>query len=130
MASKVDARTTFKILYAASSEEDGLLMKTAIGSPFTDIVHVNNTADALFFASVEKFDLFLLETRFPDGNGFELCRKIKKNSPKSPVVFFTSDAAEPDRRLGLAAGAESYVLKPYFDSLTETVRHFVDVGSK
>lgn len=44
-------------------------------------------------------------------NGFELCRRIRRTSD-IPVVFLTSDASEIDELLGLAVGADEYLMKP------------------
>ena len=115
----------FKILYVETNEDDGLLLETAISSPFVQITLAKTITDALKLAKIENFNLILLETRFPDGNGFELCRQIRKFFPQIPVVFYSGDAAEADKKLGLESGAEVYLTKPYFDTLTTTLDHYI-----
>src|SRR5687767_530826 len=111
----------FKILYVETNEDDGFLLKTAIDSPFVEITLVKTTAEALHLSAKENFNLILLETRFSDGDGFDLCRRIRKFLPQIPVIFYSGDAAEKDKILGLESGAEVYLIKPHFDSLTSTV---------
>lgn len=120
---------TFKILYVETNEDDGLLLKTAIDSPFVEITLVKTTAEALHLSAQENFNLILLETRLSDGSGFELCRRIREFLPQIPVIFYSGDAAEKDKKLGLESGAELYLVKPYFDTLTTTVNQYIGINS-
>jgi DNA-binding response OmpR family regulator len=58
------------------------------------------------------FDLILLDVMLPDGNGYDLCKKIRKNS-KIPVIFLTACDEEVNVVLGLDIGADDYVTKPF-----------------
>lgn len=60
----------------------------------------------------EKFDLILLDVSLPDGDGFELCRKIKEKD-LAPVIFLTARDGEKDVVLGFDLGADDYVTKPF-----------------
>lgn len=61
-------------------------------------------------------DLILLDVRMPVMDGFEVCRKLKQgeNTRSVPVIFITSLDAENDRVRGFDAGADDYVVKPFF----------------
>ncbi len=118
-------RQIFKILYVETNEDDCFLLETAINSPFVEITLVKTIGEALELSKKENFNLVLLETRFPDGNGFELCRQIRQVLPQIPVIFYSGDAAEKDKELGLESGAEVYLTKPYFDALTTTVNQYI-----
>ena len=59
-----------------------------------------------------KIDLILLDITLPDGNGFDLCRYIKKQT-NYPVIFLTSKDEEKDVVEGLEIGAEDYIIKPF-----------------
>lgn len=119
----------FRILYVETNEDDRFLLETAIGCPFVEITLVKSAGEALKLSQFENFDLILLETRFPDGCGFELCRKIIESKPHTPVIFYSGDAAEADKKLGLAAGARIYLTKPHFDSLTAAVSAYIGLQS-
>ncbi len=60
----------------------------------------------------EKFDLILLDVSLPDGDGFELCRKIKEKD-LAPVIFLTARDEEKDVVLGFDLGADDYITKPF-----------------
>lgn len=62
--------------------------------------------------SFEDFDLVLLDLDFPDLDGLEVCRGIRGFSD-IPVIAVTSRGTELDRVLGLQAGADDYLVKPY-----------------
>ena len=57
----------------------------------------------------------LLDIMVPGGSGLELCRAIRRNVLLSaaPVVFVTAKISEQDRTVGIAAGADDYVTKPF-----------------
>lgn len=57
-------------------------------------------------------DLILLDISLPDGNGFDFCKDIKKDSD-TPVIFLTAREEEIDVVKGLDLGADDYVVKPF-----------------
>lgn len=60
-----------------------------------------------------RFDLAILDVNLPDGNGFELCRELKKTDPQMPVIFLTANDLEQNILEGFDLGAEDYVTKPF-----------------
>lgn len=60
----------------------------------------------------ETADLLIFDVGLPDGNGFELCKQIRRHS-EVPVIFLTARASEIDRVVGLEIGADDYVVKPF-----------------
>jgi two-component system catabolic regulation response regulator CreB len=68
------------------------------------------------------WSLVLLDVGLPDGNGFELCRRVLAEFAL-PVIFLTARAGEIDRVVGLELGADDYVVKPFSPrELTARVR--------
>jgi len=59
------------------------------------------------------YDLIVLDVMLPDMNGFELCRRIRDSGNYVPVIMLTARSAPDDRVLGLEAGADDYMLKPF-----------------
>lgn len=59
-----------------------------------------------------KYDLMILDVSLPDGSGFDLCKKIRRNS-KVPVMFLTAADEETDIIMGLDIGADDYITKPF-----------------
>ncbi len=60
----------------------------------------------------EDCGLVLLDITLPDGDGFALCREIKRDTPL-PVIFLTAREEESDVVKGLDIGADDYVVKPF-----------------
>ena len=59
-----------------------------------------------------KYDLVILDVSLPDGNGYDLCREIRKTS-KVPILFLTAADEEMDIIMGLDIGGDDYVTKPF-----------------
>lgn len=59
------------------------------------------------------FDLVILDVGLPDTDGRELCRKLRKNGVKCPILMLTGQDSDADTILGLDAGANDYVTKPF-----------------
>ena len=58
-------------------------------------------------------DLILLDVDLPDMDGREACRLIRKGGASSPIIMLTAAASDSDAILGLDAGANDYVTKPF-----------------
>ena len=57
-------------------------------------------------------DLIILDIMLPDGNGFQLAKRIRDHF-EIPIIFLTAKTAESDRITGLEIGADDYVTKPF-----------------
>lgn len=68
---------------------------------------------ALKLVKTDHFDLAILDVNLPDGDGFELCREIKKEQPRLPVIFLTAKDLEQDVLKGFDLGADDYITKPF-----------------
>ena len=69
-------------------------------------------AEALDCAASTDLDLAVLDVMFPDGSGFQIC---KKNREKQcyPIIMLTAKSAASDKILGLTIGADDYITKPF-----------------
>lgn len=84
----------------------------ALQSEGFEVQHVRLAIDAIAAFGAKAPDLAILDVGVPDGNGFDVCRAIRKTS-ELPIVFLTARAEEIDRILGLELGADDYVTKPF-----------------
>lgn len=57
-------------------------------------------------------DLILLDIQMPDGNGVEICKRLRREGFAKPIIMLTANNAESDIIEGLEAGANDYVTKP------------------
>lgn len=62
--------------------------------------------------SRRSFDICLLDIMLPDGNGYEICREIRKNSDV-PILFLTACDDEVNTVMALEQGADDYISKPF-----------------
>jgi DNA-binding response OmpR family regulator len=76
-------------------------------------LEADNGADALTLAKGEYFDAILLDVGLPDMDGREVCRLLRRNGVKSPVIMLTAAESDADTILGIDAGANDYVTKPF-----------------
>jgi two-component system, OmpR family, response regulator RegX3 len=77
-----------------------------------EVASAQTIATALELARQQKFNLFLLDSRLPDGSGINLCKKIRQFDARTPIVFFSADAYDSDKSTALEAGAQGYLTKP------------------
>jgi DNA-binding response OmpR family regulator len=63
--------------------------------------------------------LILLDVRLPDVSGFDVCRQLRAEGRRQPILMLTARDEEMDKVLGLELGADDYVVKPY--SLREII---------
>jgi DNA-binding response OmpR family regulator len=78
-----------------------------------DAEAVDTAQAALQQARNGHFDLVLMDVGLPDMDGREAVRVLRKNGFKSPVIMLTGQDADSDTILGLEAGANDYVTKPF-----------------
>jgi two-component system OmpR family response regulator len=75
--------------------------------------------DAMTLAERGQHDLVLLDVMLPDVEGTEVCRRMRAQGNRTPVLFLTARDATEDKVGGLTAGGDDYVTKPF--SLDELV---------
>jgi DNA-binding response OmpR family regulator len=72
-----------------------------------------DAAQALEIVKHHYFDVILLDVGLPDMDGRELCRLMRRNGVRAPIVMLTGADSEADTILGLDAGANDYITKPF-----------------
>jgi DNA-binding response OmpR family regulator len=72
-----------------------------------------DAARALDLAKSEHFDVIVLDVGLPDMDGRETCRLLRGLGVKSPIIMLTGADTEADTILGLEAGANDYITKPF-----------------
>lgn len=68
---------------------------------------------ALYLASVNPYDLVVLDLMLPIKDGYTVCRELRAGGFRGPVLMLTARDAVDDRVAGLDAGADDYLTKPF-----------------
>ncbi|MBN1886685.1 MAG: response regulator transcription factor [Thermoflexales bacterium] len=92
--------------YGLKKEGFGVLLAET-GQQALDLVHSQDP------------HLILLDIRLPDMSGFDVCRQLRAEGKRQPILMLTARDEEMDKVLGLELGADDYVVKPY--SLRELI---------
>ena len=78
-----------------------------------DVFEAGNGADAKTRAAEALYDLVILDVGLPDIDGRDLCRDLRTQGVKSPILMLTGHDSDADTIMGLDAGANDYVTKPF-----------------
>ena len=94
-----------------------------------DVV-VERTGEGAFFrVNTETFDVVLLDLTLPGRDGLEILRALRQRRMETPVLVLTARDSLEDRVIGLDAGADDYLVKPFaFAELLARVRALVRRG--
>ncbi|MEQ1854930.1 MAG: response regulator transcription factor [Longimicrobiales bacterium] len=85
--------------------------------------------DGLMKALIHEYDLLLLDVMMPHRSGLDVVRELRAKERTTPVLMLTARDAESDVVLGLDAGADDYLTKPFgFDELLARVRALLRRG--
>jgi DNA-binding response OmpR family regulator len=114
-----------RVLAVDDDEDCRVMLITLLKFVLIEAKAVGSAAQALSLIQTERFDAYLLDSRLPDLNGFELCRRMRADDPHTPILFFSGAAYEIDKVRGIEAGANAYVIKPEIDVLVRTLDQFV-----
>ncbi|HYE50618.1 MAG TPA: response regulator transcription factor [Azospirillaceae bacterium] len=78
-----------------------------------ETVEAADAAGAMAAVRGRPFDAILMDVGLPDMDGRELCRLMRREGVKCPVIMLTAAATDSDTILGLESGANDYVAKPF-----------------
>lgn len=123
--------TQRQILLVDDSYDTCEMMALFLGLSDFKVRFAQTIAEGWRMVQDNNFDLCLLDSRMPDGNGYELCRRIRARAPDLPIVFYSGDAYETDRQQGLTAGAQAYLVKPNdLDRIEGVLNQLIAEGRK
>ena len=103
-----------KILLVDDDEDlrDALAEQLVLTEEF-DVFEAESGVTAMARAKEQIYDLVILDVGLPDTDGRELCRLLRKQGVKCPILMLTGHDTDADTILGLDAGANDYVTKPF-----------------
>ena len=101
-----------KILLVEDNETIVMGLKYSLEQENFKVISAQNVKKCEDIIKLEEIDLILLDVSLPDGNGFDICKKIKQNY-NIPIIFLTAQDEETSVVLGLDLGADDYIVKPF-----------------
>jgi len=78
-----------------------------------EVFLVDNGASALDQLREKDFDLIVLDLMLPGLGGLEVARTIRETNIRFPILMLTAKSSKKDREIGLEAGADDYLTKPF-----------------
>jgi len=103
--------------------EDDPAIRTGLNDAFTDegflVTAAENGIQGYQYAKEDNYNIILLDLILPGKDGIEVCRDLRNNGIKTPIIMVTSRKDEIDKILGLEIGADDYLTKPF--SLKELI---------
>ena len=78
-----------------------------------DVFEAANGLEGMEKAKAATYDMVILDVGLPDTDGRELCRRLRKTGVKCPILMLTGHDSDADTILGLDAGANDYITKPF-----------------
>lgn len=91
------------------------ILEFSLGAEGFEVITANNGEVAVEKAIQEKPDLIVLDIMMPVLDGYETCRRLKREPETKhiPVILLTAKGRDADKRLGFEVGAIDYVVKPF-----------------
>ncbi|GAA0787133.1 MULTISPECIES: response regulator transcription factor [Pseudomonadati] len=77
------------------------------------VCHATTLKQAMKIIEHKKLDLILMDRMLPDGDGLMLCQQLRQAQKEVPIMLLTAKDSEADIVLGLEAGADDYLVKPF-----------------
>jgi DNA-binding response OmpR family regulator len=118
-----------KILVVEDEQKVAAALREGLEGERYETVVAHTGEDAFFRINTERFDLILLDIMLPGRDGLEILKTIRSRGIRIPVLVLTARHTLEDRVVGLNAGADDYLVKPFaFAELLARIRALVRRG--
>jgi CheY-like chemotaxis protein len=109
-----------RILFIDDHQDTCFLVITWLGTLGYEVTATHSVSEGIRLAQSESFDLYLLDSRLADGDGKELCEKIREIDEQTPIVFYAGDFRE---RVLADSDCEpqGFVVKPDLENLPRII---------
>ena len=114
-----------RILCVDDDEDTRLLLEHLLGFSDLDAIAVKDTEAALLLIEMEQFSLYIIDGQLPGISGLGLCEEIRQFDKRTPIIIFSGHGYNSDRKAGVLAGANVYLVKPDTSEIVPTVRRLL-----
>ena len=111
MSENIDRNANILVVDDEESLTD--LVSSALRFAGYQVKTEGNGFDALRAIRSETPDLIVLDVNMPELDGFEVCRRIRRDGVQTPVIFLTARDDIDDLRVGFRQGGDDYLTKPF-----------------
>lgn len=102
-----------KLLIVDDERSIRLSLRTILANFGFDIVEAARGEEAIALVRTAQFDAVLLDINMPGMGGIDVCRVMRKTSPRLPIIMLTVQGGEDRKVEALDAGADDYITKPF-----------------
>lgn len=102
-----------KILIIEDEESIRIALEDDFRLEDYDVEVASDGIEGLAKAENPDTDMIILDIMLPGMNGFDICKKLRNQGIRTPIIMLTAKGQEIDRVLGLEIGADDYVTKPF-----------------
>ena len=101
------------VLIVDADDTQRALLRAALGERY-NLAFVAGVGEALRMVRERRPDLLVSEVDLPDGDGLELCARLRElpGGSRLPIMLVTTRSSTEDKVAGMQAGADAYVVKP------------------
>ena len=107
-------RDLVKIMLIDDDESMHNLIEQLVAREGYTFCGATNGVEGLEMLRRERPDYLILDVMLPDVNGFELCKQIRSEGRRVPIMFLTAKGDIVDKSVGFKAGADDYLVKPFY----------------
>ncbi len=112
-----------RILLAEDDSRLGKLIEYMLTQNKFNVEWITNGADIFEYAMYSEYDILILDWMMPNVSGLEACRQLREAGYERAIIMLTAKDTVEDRVMGLDAGADDYLVKPFeFDELLARLR--------
>jgi DNA-binding response OmpR family regulator len=112
-----------QILVVEDEPKVGSALREGLEAEGYEVVLATTGEEGFFHANAHAFNLIVLDVMLPGRDGIEVLTTLRRQDNKTPVLLLTAKDAIEDRVLGLDAGADDYLVKPFaFEELSARIR--------
>ena len=112
-----------RILLAEDDSRLGKLIEYMLAQNKFNVEWITNGADIFEYAMYSEYDVLILDWMMPNVSGLDACRQLREAGYERAIIMLTAKDTVEDRVMGLDAGADDYLVKPFeFDELLARLR--------
>jgi len=112
-----------RILLAEDDSRLGKLIEYMLQQNKFNVEWITNGSDIFEYAMYSEYDILILDWMMPNVSGLDACRQLREAGYERAILMLTAKDTVEDRVMGLDAGADDYLVKPFeFDELLARLR--------